>query len=666
MPLPRISVLPPELVNLIAAGEVIERPASVVKELLDNAIDAGADRIAVAIEDGGKQLIRVTDNGCGMGEDDLRLSVLPHATSKLSCGEDLYHITTMGFRGEALASISAVAKLRIASRPHEAAEGCEIRVAGTQLQLAQAAGGPAGTSVEVRDLFFNVPARRRFLRGSATETGHINEEVSRAALARPEIAFEITNNGRVTMNLSVAPSRVERVAKFYGPELAAALMRIERQDRGLTIDAYVAPPAQSRATAQWQYIFVNGRYIRDRFIQHAIREAYRGLMEPNRHAVVFLFLSIDPENVDVNVHPTKVEVRWADSNLVHSQVLSALRETFQRSNLVPIFRTQRPAIALSAEEQERMRVEFAAALKSAAPIRPAEGDAPYFAAPAAAERDNAGGDAWSGGQSGGGAQPWSSFGGPRSGAVGPAPRMGLESGELWRALYGGGEEGGGPTPDSIAPMSRFPAPGAGGPFPPIVPPGFAPSRPRAVQMHNLYLVIESDDGIVIVDQHALHERVMYEHLRRRITEGPLESQRLLLPETVKVSPRQADQLEVGHDLLAKLGMEVTSFGADSVAVYAFPALLLAKGVEVGPFVVDLLDKLATMPGGMSPEVALQDVLSMMACKAAVKAGDPLTPDEIDTLIAQRHLVEKSTNCPHGRPTMLRLTKNDLERQFKRT
>lgn len=658
---PRIAVLPPELVNLIAAGEVIERPSSVVKELLDNALDAGARRVVVTIEDGGKQLIRVVDDGCGMDEANLRTSVLPHATSKITQADDLYRISTMGFRGEALASVSAVAKLRMVSRPADQAEGHEIRIAGRELQSAQAAGCPAGTTVEVRDLFFNVPARRRFLRGSATETGHINEEVSRAALSRPDVAFELSNNGRTTINLPASATRRDRVAKFYGPELAEALLCVDREERGLCLEAYAAPPGQSRATAQWQYVFVNGRYIRDRSIQHAIREAYRGLLEPQRHGVVFLFLTIDPERVDVNVHPTKTEVRWAEPNLIYSQVLSALREAFQKADIVPLFRVDRAA-TMSPEQRERLQTEFAAALKSAAPIRAEAGDPAYYveSAPPGAQDDAAGtegGGLWAGAGSYP-APPWTPAPGP---AVPPGRHhpAAPAATELWRALYGPLPMGGDTqreAPAAAGPAAAFAARAAS--------PAAPADRPRAVQMHNLYLVIESDDGIIIVDQHALHERVMYEQLRQRITRGPLESQRLLLPATIPVTSRQAEALETAGELLERLGLEVTAFGADSVAIHAFPGLL--RDADPGEFLRDLLDRIAAMPGGMSPEVALQDVLSLMACKAAVKAGDALTPEEIDALMAQRHLIDKATNCPHGRPTMLRLTKSDLERQFKRT
>jgi DNA mismatch repair protein MutL len=595
----------------------------VVKELIDNAIDAGGSRIAITIEDGGKQLIRVTDDGCGMSPDELTLAVAPHTTSKIATEDDLYAIATMGFRGEALASISSVSKLRIVSRVPQAIEGHEVRAVGEQLESSQAAGCPMGTTVEVRDLFFNVPARRKFLRSSSTETGHINEQFARAAIAWPQIAFELTNNRRLTQNLPPCGDHLERIAKFYGPELASALMCVERNERGVRIEAYMAPPAKSRATTQWQYTFLNNRYIRDRYIQHAVKEAYRGLMEPNRHGVVFLFLTTDPSLFDVNVHPTKIEVRWADSNMIHSQVLSALRETFQRSDLTPALKTERVREEISPAEQERMRRELAAVLKSAPPVKP--------------ETDGAAGSA-----------------GP--GHAGRTDRTGLpplpsDPTEVWRSLYGQAPTG---APTAERPYSEV-SPDDGRAY---------ASPPRAVQMHNQYLVAETEDGIVIVDQHALHERVMYEQLRERFTTGTLESQRLLLPETLNVTPKQLALLTSEAELLRKLGIEVTPFGRDAVAVQAFPALL--KDTDVRSFMRDLLDHLAQQPAETPAEEVIHEILDMMACKAAVKAGDTLTQEEIETLVQQRHLIERASSCPHGRPTMLRLTKSELNRQFKRT
>jgi DNA mismatch repair protein MutL len=643
----KIRVLPDLLVNKIAAGEVVERPASVVKELVENSLDAGAARIAVTLEDGGKQLIRVTDDGEGMSAEDLRLAVVPHATSKIAGEDDLYAIASMGFRGEALASIGAVSSLRIVSRPRGTVEGHQITVAGDQVQTCGAAGCAEGTTVEVRDLFCNVPARRKFLRTRATETGHIHEQFARLALGFPEVGFELTHGGRGVHHLPAGQTVRDRIGALYGAELTGELIHLEREERGLVIEAYAAPPMQSRSTTSWQYVLVNGRYIRDRFIQHAVREAYRGLMEHERQPIYFLFLTISPEAVDVNVHPTKIEVRWRDSNLIHSQVLSAFRETFLRADLTPALRTapahpsrgSPPARSSAPADPEALRRQWAETLRTAPPI---VGDS----APAAyrdAERTQ-----------------------PPSGSQHSAPqpctqvsRAGTQHGaELWRSVYAEASV----PPD--APRELQTAPTLDAPCPGRTE---VHGARRAIQLHNTYLVVESDEGMLIIDQHALHERILYNQFCERITAGPLESQRLLLPETLTVAPRQMVLLQEREALLHTLGIEVTPFGPDAVAIQSFPALL--KDTDAVPFLRDLLDKLEehVEQGKVThAETVLHELLDMMACKAAVKAGDPLNPDEIDALIAQRDLAEKSSNCPHGRPTTLKLTVTDLERQFKRT
>lgn len=635
----RIQVLPDEVIKKIAAGEVIERPASVVKELVENAVDARASRIAVAIEDGGKQVIRVVDDGEGMSAEDLRLAVIPHATSKISSDEDLFAVGTMGFRGEALASIGSVSRLRIRSRPPDSTEGHEIVVAAEKVELAQAAGCPVGTSVEVRDLFFNVPARRKFLRGRSTEAAHVNEQFSRIALAHPRIALELTHNGRVTHRWPGHESLRERVGRFCGRELEQDLIAIEWEERGLRLFGYVGPPGRSRSAPNWQYVFLNGRYIRDRFILHAIREAYRGLMEPNRHPVIFLYASIDPAAVDVNVHPTKIEVRWQDSNLVHSQVLAALREKFQRSDLTPAVgptvggrpaRRPDPGSAFESHaaqphlpridpaEQDRVRHEAAQFYRGATPIT---GTDPAHHGP------------------------------PARGTAPAGPADIARSADFWRSL------------NQDVPPGRLPEPGAGPPHPPAAERPPSTTRPRAIQLHNAYLVAETPDGMIIVDQHALHERIMYDRLRQRIAVGVLESQRLLLPDTVQITPEQLAILDRHADLLDRLGLELTPFGRHAVAVNAVPAVI--RDTDVAQFVRDLLDRLSEAGSQPNTEVVLEEMLAMMACKAAVKFGDPLTGAEIESLLAQREAVEKSTACPHGRPTALRFTLAELEKQFKR-
>jgi len=599
-----IQPLPDLLVNKIAAGEVIERPASVVKELLENALDAGATRISLTIEDGGKKLIRVTDNGSGIAADQLDLAVMPHATSKISSEEDLFRIHTMGFRGEALASIGSVAHLNIKSRASEASEGAEIHVAGEEIQSRTAAGCPIGTTIEVRDLFFNVPARRKFLRGAGTESGHVQEQFARVALPNPQVEFELFNGSRQVKHLPRCEDMRERIGAFHGTEIAQDLIRIERDERGLRIVGYAAKPAQNRASGKWQYVFLNGRYIRDRYVQHAVKEAYRGLMEHDRFPVVFLSLGIDPEQVDINVHPTKIEVRWQDSNMIHSQVLSALRETFLQHDLTPALSARRAAAPLSPEQRLEERRRIADFFKQATP-----GSAP----------------------------------GAAGGTPAPTPTASVSMADLAMRFQGGSDAASAPAEPAIA---TEPAP---------VP---------VLQLHRTYLVTETEEGMLIIDQHALHERIIYDQLQQRIASGTLEAQRLLIPETIEMTSEQVSVLQDHHALLQKLGIDFTLYGETTVAVQSFPSVLHNSAIT--PFVKDLADRLAEKGNKPHTEVLIHEVLDMMACKAAVKAGDPLTDDEMRGLIQQRDVVGKSSNCPHGRPTTLRFSLADLERQFKRT
>ncbi len=655
--MPEIRILPDLLVNKIAAGEVIERPASVVKELLENAIDAGAAHIEVAIEDGGKRLIRVTDDGCGMSADQLKLAVTPHATSKINTEDDLYNIGTLGFRGEALASIGAVSHLRIVSRPADLDEGGEIRVAGESIESCSAAGCPPGTSIEVRDLFFNVPARRKFLRTTSTESGHVNEQFARIALTSPEIGFELINGKRVTQRLLPGQCRLDRIRALFGAEVTTGIIPIHREERGLEIEAYAAPPDRSRSNTGGQYLFVNGRYVRDRMISYAIREAYRGLLESDRFPIIYLFLTLNPAAVDANVHPTKVEVRWQDGSLVRSQVLSALRETFMQRDLTPSLRTDRVTCPIDEVRREQIRTEVAQELKDAvATAKAGIPTAQTAAGASSAQRPSA-------------SPRLPDTTPPHPGQPISGHATGAEA--LWRSLMPHQEQAGSPSvPPPAAgqealdrdPATSDPQESALSAQPPDVVVA-AGGRP-AIQLHNTYLVTETEDGLVIIDQHALHERVIYDQLRRRLTDGALESQRLLLPETVEATPHQVALLQNHHDLLERLGVEVTPFGTNAVAVHSFPALL--ANADVRGFVRNLIDKLDDQGEAAHTEDLIHELLDMMACKAAVKAGDPLTPEEIDSLLAAKELAEKPSNCPHGRPTTLRLTVKDLEKQFKRT
>lgn len=664
-PMPHIQRLDPVLVNKIAAGEVIERPASVVKELMENALDAGATRIDVTLEDGGTTLISISDDGGGIEPDELPLAVAPHATSKIRTVDDLNAIGTMGFRGEALASIGSIARLRIVSRKPDRLDAACIECSDGRVGDATPCAAPPGTTVEVRNLFFNVPARRKYLRTIPAELGHVTEQIARIALARPDVAISQMHQGRAVRRLPATTDRRARIGDFFGPELAADLIGFRRQEPDLRIEGWFAPPAASRASGKWQYVFLNGRFIRDRDLSgFVLREAFRGLIEPARYPVVFLFLTADPASYDVNVHPTKIEVRWRDAGRVKSQVLGVLRETLLSHDLTPSLRTQ-PANAgaqpTSADTVANMNA-LAERLKALGPPTAGGAQRSVDAGAPTSLAATVHSDRWrESARSEGATQPSAELmDSPR-----PTRDVPLEARLDAAAMIGREARRPDDACDASAAPSAAPDSAAAnsaaarideGPVPRALP-------GRALQIHNTYLVCETPDGMLIIDQHALHERILYEELKARMTRGPLESQRLLLPETLDASPEQLAALEGAADLLLRLGLEIELFGPRSVIVRACPSLL--GDLNVRELAADLLDKLADSER-RDPESIIHAVLDMMACKAAVKAGDRLTPEAIEALLARRHLVERSSNCPHGRPTTLRLSLRDLERQFKRT
>ena len=576
---------------------------------------------------------------------------------KIVTAADLFDIRSLGFRGEALASIASVSHLTLRSRTAEQIEAYEITLEGGIADpLGRAAGpddsptalrprpcaGPQGTTIEVRNLFFNVPARRKFLRQAQTECGRVTEQIARLALAHPATAFTLTHNDRPMRNLPATENRRERIADFYGAELAECLMPINRSERGLKIEALIAPPDQSRASTKWQYLFLNGRYITDRRIGFAIREAFRGLVEHTRFPVVFIFLTADPTAFDVNVHPTKIEVRWRDAGLIQSQVLAVLRETLLSHDLTPKLRMPPDAPGQTADprDQQRARQALADYLKRVDPTQTRLSfQPPPF--PTRRIRPSITGD----------------YALPR-GAVDRADDLRNTNDAATTHPDESPACTESDAPPAAADPDPAPQPHAGAAEMPPASPGSS-----VLQIHNTYLVAQTEDGFVIIDQHALHERILYERFRNLILAGPLESQRLLIPEVIDVSAAQAGAAETLEPLLGKLGIELSAFGPGALAVQSFPTLL--SSVEIRPFVADLLDKLAESEDAASEEEVIHAALDMMACKAAVKAGDALNTEEIHALLLQRHLTERKSNCPHGRPTTLELTTKDLERQFKR-
>ncbi len=624
----RITQLPVTLVNRIAAGEVIERPASVVKELVENAIDAGAASITIEIADGGRELIRVIDDGGGIPIDDLPLAFAEHATSKLTCDADLFAIETMGFRGEALASIGSVSQARILTRTADSDTAWEIANRAGTVSAPQASAGNVGTSVEVRNLFFNVPARRKFLRGASTETGHISDIAQRLALPHPHIAFKLISNGRTNLDLP-AGTLEERLLSAWPDHFREQRLPVVLRDAEIRIDGLIGLPELATPTVKHQYFYLNGRHIRDRFLQHALREAYRGLTEPGRQPAAILLLTMPPSDVDVNVHPTKAEVRFKDSGRVHGLVLGGLREKLLGSDLTPL---ASPRAGDAGTFRQDMRDRLASFLRSEADTAPAASMPVSAAAPALL----------------GNVGPIS----PNTQAALPAqfaaPNRQLHTTPSPAAADAAPGTGLSDSSANFANLSRQ-SPGQSG---------------SALQLHNSYLVAQTEDGMVIIDQHALHERIMYEELLARISRGPLEAQRLLLPIAVEASARQMALVEQIQPLLMRLGIELSAFGPTSVAIHAFPTFL--QKLDPERFILDLLERGEAELLDLHTEEMLHDLLDMMACKAAVKAGDPLTPGEIEALLARRELIDRASNCPHGRPTTLRLTLKDLEKQFKRT
>jgi DNA mismatch repair protein MutL len=601
-----IRPLSPELVGRIAAGEVVERPASAVKELVENSLDAGATRIDVEVAGGGADLIRVVDDGCGIHPEDIELAVANHATSKLATPADLAEVGTLGFRGEALASLAAVGRFRIQSRPPDLPLGADLTVQGGRATAAVAFAGPPGTRVEVRNLFFNTPARRKFLRSAETELGHVKEAFVRLTLSRLGVHLTLSHDGRRLYEVPGALGFLDRVGLFFGAEVANALYAFQEERGGVTAAGYVGDPSLDRPGPSLQYLFVNGRWVRDRGVFQAVQEAYTGLVMTGRYPAAFVFLDLPAGEVDVNAHPAKAEVRFRDRGAVSALVREAVRMRLS-------------AASLTAQ---------AATARKVKPEDTAPWEVPRGATPAA----------------------WA--------AERPTDRA--------------ENSGADPVPSTRpAPPRRGEPPAASTLFPPAAPPsGGSPPRAapapavRAMQVLGCYLVVEvPPDEVLVVDQHALHERVLYERLLARLSAGPAEAQRLLTPEVVALPPAQAARLLAHREALAGLGLLVEGFGGGDVLLAGYPAAL---GRPPGP---DLLRAVAEYleAQGRPPdrERLLHDLAALAACHHAVRAGDWLSDEEIEGLLTSLEWVRDVHHCPHGRPTAVAFGRRDLEKLFKR-
>jgi len=828
--MPEIRELSKSMINKIAAGEVVERPANVVKELVENSVDAGAKRIEIVVEKSGSDLIKIVDNGCGIAAEQLVLALSPHSTSKISEADDLFRIHTLGFRGEALASIAEVSQLVLSSRTADAEAGAQIRSDGGVFDEIVPCGRPVGTTVEARNLFFNVPARRKFLKSPTTEFGHISEAVVRIALPRPDVHFVLKHNGRTVYDLPATNDRKERIGRVFGADVAARLVEIESEYKNVKVTGFVGLPDLSRGSQSLQYIFLNGRHIRDRALQHALTEAYRGLLVSGRHPVAFLNIATPPDFVDVNVHPSKLEVRFVDGQAIYASVLGAIRDKFLRSDLTsrpndaeldvaarrtqtafaqgfaqerssssaPSNRPTPPAVSASAPSseppanapsaevrelrfvpdvdsrdpiaaldesvaEERRRdvlgwltgksksngarssetsktpesaqdaqtpplsgfpqppkspnlsdSDVVAAANAALDEAAALDASPVDAAPSAAFSQRSRTQTSSFGL--GGTSEFRKFPplAPSFSARGDAPQVPktpqASESTFKPGTFGGTRDFDAPAADKLPESPNSPnlsrsnadssesaapskstqpqffntedldAPVANaatlreqvaannaGRFRPNVPlenqVAYNAAGKPVVQICRRYLAMEAKGGLAVVDQHALHERILYERLKANFSAGKLDAQRLLVPEVVDLTPTEHPVALENRELFANLGILVDDFGGSSVVVNGYPAIL--RAASPSEIFLAALATLQRNRGKLERADLLDESLKQMACKAAIKAGDSLRPDAIVELIAAAEEELQSHHCPHGRPSTLVFSVQEIDKLFKR-
>ena len=590
----QIKVLPESVINKIAAGEVIDRPASVVKELIENAIDARASRIDTYLEDGGRKLIRVSDDGIGMDAEDIALAFQSHATSKLQNADDLFAVRTLGFRGEALPSIGAVSHASIISRIRGAMNGAEIKIDGGVLSKVKERGAPEGTQVEVRELFFNTPVRKKFLKSIPTEMAYISEVLTKFSLSYPAIHFTLMHNNRTVFNLPTVQDTAERIATFFGEEMEKHLIPIFLREEMFTLSGYIAPPFFDKSNARMQFIFLNGRYIKDNAIFRAINEAYHGKLMHKRYPIVFLFLQVEPSEIDVNVHPTKIEVRFRNTSAIYNYVLSALKEGLNKSTTKNI---SVPPLIPRLEREAARGEEFDLIKKSL----------------------------------------WERF---------SLEKTDGETSRIYSDIQANRKM------ETEENAKAFPAEVR------------TKTRRTCFQIHNAFIIEETEGGLNIIDQHALHEIILYHEIERNLQASKSLSQRLLIPEMIELSPKDFFSIISLKEYLETLGLEVEEFGQHTLVIRAFPQVL--KHLNAKEFIESLLAELGAEDSLKGKDKILNKLINIMACKGAVKAGQRLEPQEIEALLEKKKSINAYTNnCPHGRPTTLYFSLDELQKQFKR-
>jgi DNA mismatch repair protein MutL len=568
-----IRILPEKVASQIAAGEVIDRPASVVRELIDNSVDAGADRVVINIEKGGKMLIKVADNGFGMSRDDLLLSVERHATSKIANVSDLFSVKFLGFRGEALPSIASVSKMEITSRPHDQIVGHRLRIAGGKLTAIEETGAPSGTIVEVRALFYNIPARRKFLRAVRTETYHIIDTVSRAALPFPEIGFRLDDTGKSILNLSASDQQLSRISILMGRSFTEEVIERHEKNAELEISVYLAPSHLARSRGDRLFVYVNRRYIRDRLVTRAVMECYGQRLMKGKYPQAILFIEIDPAKIDVNVHPAKQEVRFHNSRAVFDVIVSTVEKALAQSS--PVFLGSRPGSGTENIDKPQ-KANFVSE-----PLWNYSRTIPVPQRPAVPEEDT-----------------W--------------PRKNEDV-----QILG--------------------------------------------QLGNTYILCQVKDGFLMVDQHAAHERIVYEDLKKAVAIGQIEGQVLLIPQELELTVREKEIVLHKGNQLTRFGIELDYFGGNTFLLRSVPAIL--KDVQWDIFLSELITELEEKE--LEDYAVLNKVLTIMACHGAIRAGYHMKHEEMSDILSELGKTDLPTNCPHGRPTFKHFTYSEIEKMFKR-
>ena len=605
----RITKLPDDLANQIAAGEVVERPASVVKELVENAIDADATRVTITAEYGGKKLIRIEDDGIGMDPDDARLCLERHATSKIRKADDLGAIVTLGFRGEALPSIASVSHFRLRTRARGAASGTEIRINAGIIESVVEAGGPEGTMIEVGDVFYNLPARRKFLKSDAAEAAQVSRFVTQLALCYPTVGFTLVSSGRKVIAVPPVTGLSDRLYQLYGDR--QDLVAVEREFGGVRLHGFIAALAEQGPVRGPQHVFVNRRIVKDRTIAHAIMDAYSVATNKERSPEVHLFIDVPPDRIDVNVHPTKAEVRFKDQSLIHELVRRGLGDALGRGPAPEL--TLRTSDVLPGKP---MQPSIPGALSGASfPSR------------------------W--------APPAQSFRPVPSAMAGPGPSIPEAA-----SAFASNEAAAGPVPSASTQVPQ------GSTTNPAVRPMIALG-----QFRDTFIIAMDDEGLCIIDQHVAHERVLFERIMERLTNESLESQRLLIPAVLELPPAERAALMAKAEALGRFGFEIEEFGGDSIKVTAVPALLDPN--ECDAALRALADDLEGLDRGLRIEDALKQIAATTACHAAVKAHYPLTLEKMHHILEELRATAYSTVCPHGRPVMLQITRREIEKNFDR-